>query len=197
MEQARIDDWMETASGVRFQFMQPTSPMIVLEDVALALSRTCRYGGHTRRFYSVAEHACLISDWVLRQPWGDPLCALTALHHDDAEAYIGDLPRPAKQNMPQFKALEDVIERAVACRFGLLYPFPEWLKWADTAILADERAQVMSPSGNKWFIDGHPGLGVRTWGVLGRWSWWVRRQWLRRHAALTNACYERGFLVDH
>lgn len=184
MDQDRIDDWMETASGVKFQFMAPTSAQIVLEDVALALSRTCRYGGHTTRFYSVAEHTILMSDWVLRQPWGNPLYALTALHHDDAEAYIGDLPRPAKQNMPQFKAVEDGIDRAVAARFGTLFPFPTWLKQADTAILVDERAQVMRQSGNRWAIDHERPLGVRTWRVLGRSSWWVRHQWLRRHHEL-------------
>ncbi|ADK73425.1 phosphohydrolase [Roseobacter phage RDJL Phi 1] len=71
MDQDRIDDWMETASGIRFQFMNPTPDQIDVNDVALALSRTCRYGGHTKRFYSVAEHCCLMSDWVLKQPWGD------------------------------------------------------------------------------------------------------------------------------
>jgi len=185
MEQDRIDDWMETASGVRFQFMNPTAEQIVLSDVALALSRACRYGGHTRRFYSVAEHTILMSDWVLQQPWGNELAALTALHHDDAEAYIGDLPRPAKQNMPQFKAVETGIDRAVAERFGTIYPMPAWLKQADTAILVDERAQVMRQSGNRWAIDDHHPLGVRTWKIMGRWSWWVRREWLRRHEELT------------
>lgn len=185
MEQDRIDDWMETRSGVRFQFMDPQPEQIVLEDVALALSRACRYGGHTRRFYSVAEHCCLMSDWVMRQPWGSPADALTALHHDDAEAYIGDLPRPAKQNIPQFKAVETGIDRAVAARFGTAYPLPAWLKRADTAILVDERSQVMAQSGNRWMIDNHAPLGVRTWWLMGRFSWWVRREWLARHHRLT------------
>lgn len=181
MDQDRIDDWMETASGVRFQFMNPTPDQIVLEDVALALSRTCRYGGHTKRFYSVAEHTILMADWVLKQPWGDYRKALTALHHDDAEAYIGDLPRPCKQNIPQFKAVETGIDEVLAERFDLEYPFEPWLKMADTAILVDERAQVMNQSGNVWAIDQHPPLGIKTWWLFGRWSWWVRREWLSRH----------------
>lgn len=184
MDQDRIDDWMETASGVKFQFMNPKAHQIVLEDVALALSRTCRYGGHSKRFYSVAEHTILMSDWVLKQPWGTPLDALTALHHDDAEAYIGDLPRPCKQNIPQFKAVEEGIDEVVAERFQTQYPFPGWLKTADTAILLDERAQIMSPSGNSWAIDKLRPLGVKTWNVLGRFQWYVRWQWLLRHNEL-------------
>jgi len=172
---------METASGVMFHFMDPKPEQIVLEDVALALSRTCRYGGHTKRFYSVAEHTILMADWVLDQPWGDYKKALTALHHDDAEAYIGDLPRPCKQNIPQFKAIETGIDKVLAERFSLEYPFEPWLKTADTAILIDERAQVMNKSGNTWVIDKHPPLGVKTWWLLGRWSWWVRNEWLSRH----------------
>ena len=185
MYQDRIDDWMETASGIRFQFMNPKPEQIDVNDVALALSRTCRYGGHTKRFYSVAEHCCLMSDWVLKQPWGDEQKALTALHHDDAEAYIGDLPRPCKQNIPQFKAVETGIDKVTAERFGLEYPFQDWLKWIDTAILRDERDQVMNQSGNTWAIDQHERLGVRTWWLMGRWSWWVRREWLHRHNELT------------
>lgn len=180
----RIDDWMETASGVRFHFMNPAPEQVVLTDVALALSRACRYGGHTRRFYSVAEHCCLMSDWVLEQPWGDPRKALIALHHDDAEAYIGDLPRPAKQNMPQFKAVEERIDEAVARRFDLEYPHPAWLKDVDTRILVDERAAVMRRSGNAWSIDGQLPLGVRPWNLMGRWTWWVRNEWLWRHHRL-------------
>lgn len=197
MNQGYIDDWMKTASGIRFQFLNPPPDQIDVNDVALALSRTCRYGGHTKRFYSVAEHCCLMSDWVLKQPWGNPLLALTALHHDDAEAYIGDLPRPCKQNIPQFKAVETNIEAAIALKFGTQYPFQDWLKTADTAILVDERAQVMNPSRNPWAIDNHPSLGVKTWKIMGRWSWWVRRQWLKRHHALVAACYEQDFFVDH
>ncbi|UFK26703.1 hydrolase of HD superfamily [Roseobacter phage RDJL6] len=181
MDQDRIDDWMETASGIRFQFMNPTPDQIDVNDVALALSRTCRYGGHTSRFYSVAEHCCVMADWVLAQPWGTYRKALTALHHDDAEAYIGDLPRPAKQNIPQFKEVENGIDRAVAKRFGLEHPFDKWLKFADTAILVDERAQVMRQSGNTWAIDQHPPLGVRLWPIVGRFPLLVRHEWRRRH----------------
>lgn len=183
------EPWLETASGLQFQFLSPQPEQIDPFDIALALSRACRYGGHTTRFYSVAEHACHMADWVLRQPWGDEEKALTALHHDDSEAYIGDLPSPIKRHMSQFKEAEDRIDAAVAERFGTEYPHPKWLKWVDTCILLDERAQVMRKSGNVWGVDEfselYQPLGIRLWNVLGRFPAWAEREWLWRHFDLT------------
>ena len=72
-------------------------------------------------------------------------------------------------------------ERRVAAaeRWGTIYPFPGWRKAADTALMADERAQTMRQSGNRWAIyDQGVQAGVRTWKIMGRWSWGVRREWL-------------------
>ena len=189
--------WMETVSGARFEFLAPKSDQIVIEDIATALSRTARYGGHSKRVYYVAEHCVLMAEWVLAQSWGDPRMALTALHHDDAEAYIGDLPRPAKQQVPQFKDLELGIDEAIARKFNTEWPFPAWLKTCDTAILVDERAQVMNLSRNKWDMDHIEPLGVRTWNIMGRFQWYVRRRWLKTHHKLVAMCYDQGYFIDH
>ena len=45
-----------TASGIYFDYANPTAGMINIEDIAKALSNTCRFAGHSR-FYSVAEHS--------------------------------------------------------------------------------------------------------------------------------------------
>lgn len=70
---------------------------IELETIAHALANTCRFNGHTPRFYSVAEHAVRVSHfaWMV----GGPRLALLALHHDDAEAYLGDQIRPLKTSL--------------------------------------------------------------------------------------------------
>lgn len=179
------DGWIELRSGTMFHFgMEPPelSKFINLYDVATSLSRLCRYNGHSKRLYSVAEHACLMADWVFNQPGRDALDALTALHHDDAEYIIGDLPRPIKVKMPQFKALEARLDEAIAYQFGTQYPFPDWLKEADTRILVDERKQVMATSPNNWGTDLLAPLGIKTWSVMGRYQWYVRRQFIKRHS---------------
>lgn len=84
----RRGDWMMTYSGRAFWPLDPRADEIDPLDIAHALSMLCRYGGHVRRFYSVAEHCVLMSHAVA------PEHALWALLHDATEAYMVDLPRP-------------------------------------------------------------------------------------------------------
>lgn len=181
------ETWMETYSGHRFTLGGPIELNTVdLQDVVMALSRTCRYNGHSRRWFSVLEHECVFADWVEAQPWSTPRDALTALHHDDTEYVIGDLVRPAKEIVPEFKVLEHRIQLVLSRRFGFQYPFPKWLKDADARILVDERAQVMNKSNNVWGVDNLVPLGVKFWNVMGRFHWYTRWQWLRRHRRLSH-----------
>ncbi len=175
------DGWLELVHGTQFYFNSPTSDMIHVEEIAHALSLLCRYNGHTRRYYSVAEHCILMADWVAKQTWATPLDVLTALHHDDAEYIIGDLARPVKAKMPQFKELELILDRAIALRFGTLYPFPPWLKEIDARIIQDERNNVINPSDNDWGTDSLVPLDVQFFEVAGRFPMLMRRAFLTRH----------------
>ncbi len=51
------DGWSELYSGTQFKYREPTFEMISIIDITQALSKMCRYGGHTHTFYSVAEHS--------------------------------------------------------------------------------------------------------------------------------------------
>ena len=86
---------LHTFTGIGFDPLSPDPADVRLDDIAQALSNTCRFGGHTPRFYSVAQHAVLVAAQVLERI-DRPDWALLALHHDSAEAYIGDWPRPVK-----------------------------------------------------------------------------------------------------
>lgn len=86
---------IETFTGRFVDTSDPRPSSIRLEDVAHALSNTCRYGGHCRVFYSVAEHAVFVSERLRRKGFGLSI-QLAGLHHDDHEAYLGDIPRPMK-----------------------------------------------------------------------------------------------------
>src|SRR4029077_4249720 len=54
--------WMQTYSGRKFYPLHPRAEDVELADVAHGLAMTCRYGGHSRLFYSVAEHCVLVSE---------------------------------------------------------------------------------------------------------------------------------------
>jgi hypothetical protein len=179
--------WIGLYSGGAIHFAAPAMEEINIIDVAHSLSCLCRYNGHTKRFYSVAEHSCLMSDWVMKQSWATPRDGLTTLHHDDAEYVIGDMARPVKMNMPQFKAAERVLDQALARKWGTEYPFPRWLKELDSRIINDEKYGVMLPTDLDWGVDRLEPLGVKFWSMLGRFCWLSKRRYLWRHTKLTEA----------
>lgn len=144
VDTTRVGDWMQTFSGGCFWPLDPRPSEIEIEDIAHALSMTCRYGGHSKRFYSVAEHSVLVS---LHVP---PAVAMWGLLHDAAEAFSADVPRPLKRNLPGWKAIEARIMAAVCERFGLPPNEPPEVKRVDLAIMSDERAAFMAPCDRDW-----------------------------------------------
>lgn len=105
--------WIMTASGKRFDYETPKMESIDIEDIATALSNTCRYSGHCGSFYSVAEHSVLVSFLVDQEMIGAPFAGLM---HDAAEAYCCDVPLPLKESMrldslPRKSPYHDIIGR--------------------------------------------------------------------------------------
>ena len=119
-------DWIQTYTGRRFHPLAPRADELDLVDIAHALSLNCRFNGHCRCFYSVAEHCVRVADIL------PPELALWGLLHDAAEAYLADVPRPAKQQMPQFVAAEDRLLRVIVEHFGLSWPMPDPLAGTTT-----------------------------------------------------------------
>lgn len=87
---------LHTYSGSGFDPLHPSHRDVSLQDIARGLSNICRFGGQAPRFYSVAQHAVRCADLACRAGL-DSRAALFALHHDDAEAYLGDVVRPLKR----------------------------------------------------------------------------------------------------
>ena len=181
--------WIETYVGEQFHFMDPDPLEISLFDVAHALSQLCRYNGHTKKFYSVAEHSVLIAEWLINHNHR-PEIALTGLLHDAAEAYIGDMPRPIKVKLPDFKELEKRIDFAVGQRFGIFYPFPDIIHELDSRILRDEREQIMNASGHEWGTDKLRPLGVKVRGWRPRKA---RRRFLKTYRKLCEQIAAENF----
>lgn len=151
--------WMETYSGQKFFFENPEPGTIMIEDIGHALGQLCRYGGHSKRFYSVAEHCCILAWWVASQT-GDSQLALDALMHDATEAYLVDVPRPIKHRLRGYKEIELRLASLIAAKFGLSDPLPEIVHQADSRVLRDERRQVMLHNDHPWGSDSLEPLNV-------------------------------------
>jgi uncharacterized protein len=139
------DGSIQTVSGRWINPLAPDVAQIDIGDIAQALANTCRFGGHSRRFYSVAQHSTIVSD-VCAERGASPAETLVALLHDAAEAYLVDLPHPIKHRSdlgPPFQRAEKTMEAAIAVRFELGPP-PADMKSIDRSLLATERRTFTS-----------------------------------------------------
>lgn len=141
--------YIETFSGRKFE-VYPSGEdkdgldQIHITDIAHAQSMVCRYTGHAKRFYSVAEHSVIVSKIC------EKVAAKEALFHDASEAYIADISSPFKPYLTNYRDIEKLIMDRVAKKFELRSDSVIWeyVKWADLAALYCE-AQVLVPSGGK------------------------------------------------
>lgn len=144
---------IETYSGHYLYYFNPKPEQIEIGDIARVLAHTCRYAGQTTVYYSVAEHAVRVRDYVRDKQddmlWPAPTdneTALAALHHDSHEAYLGDWPSPLKHvfDSELLATLAADLDLAIANRFefGAQY-LDHWLvKEADVALLRAEAATL-------------------------------------------------------
>ena len=144
-----------THSGIKFDLVNPAPEMVNIEDIAVSLSRTARFNGHTKEFYSVAQHCVLVSKIVEST---HPELALAALLHDAAEAYVGDLISPIKRQVLKFACIEGRVAQAIGGRFGVsLEPVSSAVKHADLQALACEASQYMGVEDlSDWYPEGLP-----------------------------------------
>lgn len=159
-----METFIETFSGINFNFNDPKPDEIDIEDIAHALGMQCRFAGQIRKFYSVAEHSLNVARLVPNE------FKLTALLHDASEAYLTDVPSPVKVLLPDYNRLESVVQEAIANKFGLVYPFPIEIHEADRAcLIAEARSMLPVKNKNHWsysyssiyeleekYIVGHP-----------------------------------------
>jgi hypothetical protein len=156
-----MEPWIETFTGQKFWYTGEGPEGIEIEDIAHALSHSCRFTGHCKKFLSVAEHSVLVSDHFI-----DPKKALWALLHDASEAYLADMASPVKQLLPEYKALERKIMGRIAKRFDLpdLFWEDEEIKKADWAQLRSEAKWLLPSGGKDWYFPegterGSPPMG--------------------------------------
>jgi len=155
----RIGNWQQTFTGRQFWPLDPRPEDVMIEDVAHALSMVCRFGGHCREFYSVAQHSVIVSHAVERYAGGrgNPAVQLWGLLHDAAEAYIGDIIRPIKPYLTGYAEIESKIMEAVLQRFGLFETRPTMpgiVKICDDRACATEARDLMVSPPAMWWANG-------------------------------------------
>lgn len=139
--------WIQTHSGRAFEIAAADPEAFCIEDIAHALSQLCRFAGHSRVFYSVAQHSVLVAQHCL------PAQALWGLLHDAPEAYLADLPKPLKElpGMQTYRQLEARLTAAIAQRFALQgHDVPAAVKKIDARLLTTEAEQLMAPPPRPW-----------------------------------------------
>ncbi len=137
---AAAGPYLQTVSGRRVNPFDPDPAQLDAGDIARALANQCRFGGHSRVFYSVAQH-CVIVSRVVEERGGDVEDVFAALMHDAGEAYLGDMPHPLKHRSAlgaAFREAEARLEVAIRERFNIKASVPD-VKAVDRALLATER----------------------------------------------------------
>jgi hypothetical protein len=147
---------IELHSGLYLDLTKPHQCPFTIRDVAWGLGHNNRYTGQAARAYTVAEHAVLVS-WRLEALGYPPEVRLAGLHHDDAEAFLGDVNRALKALLPDYRHLEHRMQNAIVRRLKL--PSVErWeaavVKEADNWALSAEAAYLMPSMGQGWWCEG-------------------------------------------
>lgn len=175
-----LEGWISTLSGKKFHFGKADPSEIFIEDIAHGLSHICRWTGQIEEFYSVAQHSVLASQIT------DAKFALAALMHDASEAYLGDVSRPLKHAMPNYRVMEDKIMSAIAVKFGFDWPMPPEIKQADTALLYTEHMQLRGPHQDPRIVPEPLERLVHSIGEISCWSpSLAKKKFLKRFHQLT------------
>jgi hypothetical protein len=151
------EHYVTTIGGRKFWPLDPRAEDICIQDIAHSLAHICRFNGHVRTFYSVAQHSLLVATHV------PPEFALYGLLHDAAEAYLGDLSSPIKHSaqMRRFRSADKKLTAMIYRRFGLHGAEPSIVKVVDRTLIVDEIRDVALHVGVRQPHLQGPGLGIR------------------------------------
>lgn len=146
---------IRTFTGQYVNVFDINPDLLIVEDIAHALSRQCRFGGNTYRFYSVAQHCLWVADHCSASS------KIEGLLHDASEAYLVDVPKPIKDNLPDYLSIENNLMLAIAKKFHFEYPLSTEVKSLDkialeyeweNAVLRDEVTPYEPDQAKRLFI---------------------------------------------
>ena len=144
-------EWLQTRSGDQWFPRDPDPGLIKPKDLATSLSRIPRFSGHTREFYSVAQHSIFVANLLAKHPIE---IRLAGMLHDAEEAYtgFGDLQAPIRALAGQYRNVKERVDRAVEARFSLPAMILEHraIREADLVALATEKRDLLEAEPAAW-----------------------------------------------
>jgi len=146
-------------TGTRIFLDNPDPAAFQPDPVARSLSHIRRYAGNYSD-YTVAQHACLVAEVVLRHG-GIPPQVLAALHHDDGEIVTSDMPSPVKAWLRTRTDAMDFLEAKLGCAIEARYQVDlrdPLVRWADKAVFAFEVKRIVPPEA-RWMYEPLPDTG--------------------------------------
>lgn len=124
-----------TCSHKMFDPLNPEAELIDITDIAHSLSMLCRANGHFRSFYSVGMHCINCAREAIARGYSRKV-QLACLLHDGSEAYLSDVTRPVKQELPRYREIEEPLQDVI------------WEKFLGEKLTGEENRQV-------FLIDDH------------------------------------------
>jgi hypothetical protein len=112
------ESFLQTLSGRLVSVQNPDPRLIDFGDIVAAITKQCRFNGHCRSFYSVGEHTVRGVKIAKRLYPKDLNAAKSFFIHDFTEAYVGDVIRPVKKHLPEFKIIEAGFHDAICEAFS-------------------------------------------------------------------------------
>src|SRR3546814_17723231 len=111
----RVPDLFQTYTGNLIDFRNVHPEDIDIRDIAHGLAHITRFGGPAQNHITVADHSLTVDSLVPDEH------TFTALMHDAAEAYLGDIPKPLKNLLPEYSRIEKHLHNIITSKFRLTY----------------------------------------------------------------------------
>ena len=105
-----------THSHKMFDPLHPDVALIDIQDIAHALAMLCRANGHFKSFYSVCQHSINCAKEAEARGYSQRV-QLACLLHDASEAYLSDVTRPVKAELPRYLEIEQPLQDCIWGKF--------------------------------------------------------------------------------
>ena len=146
--------WIWSYKGQELSLLDYSVIDVDIEEIAHALAMTCRFGGHCKKFYSVAEHCVIVSEIMEERGNFSSAGLLGGLLHDAAEYILTDVPKPFKHLITDYKSYEDRIMNVIEEKYNINCNTP-YIKMLDQDMVVSEAIALFKYL-PEWIAE-HPG----------------------------------------